>query len=386
MRSRSPFAVLCINLFLVNSVHAQFVPGHIFVAQSDDDACIGAGRDRIWEIDPTTGDFTLFAQLFGDECAGMSGLTFTPDGTHLRASQFSLSRIVEFDSEGNFTTVLDESDGIFLPGGSNNIAYDAAGNFYVLNGFGAPILRFPEDGGPGTIFADREDGVVGGGAIAFAADGDLYYAGFEEDQVVRITPQGEGIVFDVYPFNVNVLNLTADASGNVYVIVSGPPTGTEILRYHTGDPSSRQVVAIGVWGYGIATTPDNTALYLAQSGGKLSTVDVADGTVDVVAESSDYLPLFGLGIAVAPVRPGDLNKNGSIDLADFAVFQRCFQSLCPKVYDVQVAGSVVLRHCFPVQTGGDSGAGPECLAADLSGNGQVDLSDLSQFIAVLDGP
>ena len=385
MRSRTPFAVLCMTLFFVNSVHAQFVPGHIFVAQTDDERCIGAGRDRIWEIDPTTGEFTLFAQLFGNECGEMSGLTFTPDGTHLRASQFSPSRIVEFDSEGNFTTVLDESDGIFLPGGSNNIAYDAAGNFYVLNGFGAPIRRFPADGGPGTIFADREDGVVWSGAIAFAADGDLYYAGSFEDQVVRITPEGEGFVFDEYPFNVNVFTLTADGSGNVYVKVSRP-TGTEILRYRTGNPNSQQVVVSAVPGSSMTVSPDNMHLFLAASGGTVYSVDLGDGTVGVVAQSSDYLPLFGAGIAVAPVRPGDLNKNGSIDLADFAVFQRCFQSLCPKVYEVQVAGSVVLRQCSPVQSGGDSGAGPECLAADLTGNGQVDLSDFSQFIAVLDGP
>ena len=54
--------------------------------------------DCIWEIDPETGEVSLFAELAEEECGNISGLAFTPDGTRLRASFQLRNQILELDS------------------------------------------------------------------------------------------------------------------------------------------------------------------------------------------------------------------------------------------------------------------------------------------------
>ena len=179
----------------------QFVPGHVFVAESSGKLCMQQeiyGHDRIWEIDPETGEGTLFVEIPDDMCGFLTGLAFTLDGTRLRASSWTQSWILEFDSEGKMTIALDFTDGIACPWGFNNLAYDAHGNFYVVNKCTRNILWFPADGGPPTVFADATEGVSDGGAIAFAADGDLYMAHFLEgtSRLRRITPDGNAFPFD----------------------------------------------------------------------------------------------------------------------------------------------------------------------------------------------
>lgn len=166
-------------LLLASAARGQFVPGHVFVAESTGKLCQNQeiyGHDRIWEMDPQTGEATLFVQIPEEMCGFLTGLAFTPDGSRLRASSFMQSWILEFDSQGNMTIALDVSDGIACPWGFNNLAYDADGNFYVANQCTRNILRFPSGGGPPTVFADAADGVDDLEAIAFAADGDLYVA------------------------------------------------------------------------------------------------------------------------------------------------------------------------------------------------------------------
>ena len=137
----------------------EFVPGHIFVSHIPNIFCAKPPEieppDRILEIDPETGEFSLFVEL--PECKHMTGLTFTPDGTRLRASALVTSEILEFDPDGKFTVVLDADDGISGPGGTNNITYDGEGNFYVVNAGSNTLMRFPPDGGPGTVLADWDD-------------------------------------------------------------------------------------------------------------------------------------------------------------------------------------------------------------------------------------
>jgi hypothetical protein len=49
------------------STVAQFVPGHIFVSDFTDKVCASEFYpDRIWEVDPETGDSWLFAELTGE--------------------------------------------------------------------------------------------------------------------------------------------------------------------------------------------------------------------------------------------------------------------------------------------------------------------------------
>ena len=81
----------------------------------------------------------------------------------VRASLGDTDQIVEFDSDGNMTVVLDAGDGITGPGGGNNLAYDVQGNFYVaVSSPRNAVLRFPVGGGPRTVFVDQSDGAGGG--------------------------------------------------------------------------------------------------------------------------------------------------------------------------------------------------------------------------------
>jgi len=58
-----------IALGLGTPARGQFVPGHVFVSDPSPKFCeFGEffGWDRIWEIDPETGEVTLFAELTDD--------------------------------------------------------------------------------------------------------------------------------------------------------------------------------------------------------------------------------------------------------------------------------------------------------------------------------
>ena len=85
--ARTIFAVLTAFVLLPgNSLGAQFVRGHIYVSVSEGEGCDLGGREWIVEIDPATGDWSVFADSFLDEgICDVSGLRFTPDGTRLLA-------------------------------------------------------------------------------------------------------------------------------------------------------------------------------------------------------------------------------------------------------------------------------------------------------------
>jgi DNA-binding beta-propeller fold protein YncE len=97
---------------------AQFTPGHIFVSDFASKHCAGQGYpgDRIWEIDPETGEVSLFVELQDEWCGGIEALVFTPDGTRLRAAQYLQSRIIELDADANPTVLYTSSDGIIVQG------------------------------------------------------------------------------------------------------------------------------------------------------------------------------------------------------------------------------------------------------------------------------
>ena len=281
-----------------------FVPGHVFVSEPSPKLCkLGEfyGWDRIWEIDPETGEVTLFVELADDWCGAVTGLTFTPDGTRLRASQLINSRILEFDAEGNVEVVLDSTDGISGPWGSNNLAYDDEGNFYVVNAGNRTIMKFPADGSPETVFADSTDGIAGPGAIAFAADGDLYFANVQGGNfVLRITPDGEASLFDDYG-NDDPWALTADDAGHVYVGLEN----AILYRYDAGDPDSREVLVSFPFGatFSMTMSPDQGSIYVGSpSFQQLFAVDVTDGTVSSLAEFPEG-SIAGLGIAVVRSPP-----------------------------------------------------------------------------------
>ncbi len=159
-------------------VRAEFTPGHIFVSGHAGKHCAGPFEqypgDRIWEINPETGEVSLFIELQDEWCGGIMALAFTPDGTRLRAVQRLANRIIELDSEGNLSLLYDGSDAIALPFGRSCIAYDRQNNFYVA-GFDR-IVRFAAGSNVSEIYADRvSDPLIRetGGGITIDAAGDL---------------------------------------------------------------------------------------------------------------------------------------------------------------------------------------------------------------------
>ncbi len=281
----------------------QFKCGNVFVAESSFKLCHEpptASPDRIWELNPHTGEAKLFAVIPDELCTFLTGLAFTPDGTRLRASALLRNEIWEFDSEGNWTTVLGPADGIACPIGFNNLAYDAQGNFYVANDCGDNILRFPADGGPGTLFTSGTGVLL---AMAFAADGDLYFTTLLNNfnRLMRVTPDGIATEFDNYGSIITGETLTADKNGFVYVALENG----EILRYRTGNPASRQVFTTLICSLQCSMTmsPDQKLIYFHR-GKELWTIDVEDGTTTQLLYFLPPPPLGPSGgIAVAPAPP-----------------------------------------------------------------------------------
>ncbi len=309
MKTRGTLIAACVLLVLGSGARGQFTPGHVFVADIDEKNCTFpafAGGDRIWEIDPATGNVTLFVELTAEQCGLFSGLAFTPDGSRLRAS-LSRGQIVELDSEANLSVVLDGADGISQP---SALTYDADGNLYVLvvGGEGALsaglVLRFAQGGPPETVFANQQQGIFFSrlGDMAFAADGDLYVADILGNRVLRIAPAGSVFVFDEF---VRAHAVTADRGGHVYV---GTDLG-EIFRYDAGDPGSKELLvdlreSTPFIFPTMTMSPDDSRIYVETVFKELFAVDPVDGTVTTVATLSEAF-LTIEGIAVVPLTDND---------------------------------------------------------------------------------
>jgi len=65
-------------------VAGEFIPGHVYIAVEDLEPCDFGFEEWIIEIDPDTGESTIFADPSDDLCV-VNGLRFTPDGMKLRA-------------------------------------------------------------------------------------------------------------------------------------------------------------------------------------------------------------------------------------------------------------------------------------------------------------
>ncbi len=272
---------------------ADFIPGRVYISGRTLEPCAWGPNERIFEFDPLTGESREFAVLPEQYCTGLTGLTFTPDGAALRASVWLPSTILEFDGNANVGVALGPGDGIRGPLGSNNIAYDADGNFYVVNFGAANILRFPAGGGPPIIFADGSNGISGGGPIALAPNGDLYYALEGATELLRFTGPHQGSVFDTLPNR--LWSLATDSHANLFVL-----TSDAVYRYDGGDPNTRELLApLQITGLvsSITMSPDESAVYVA-SLGRVLAVDASNGSVLDLGFINDPRVVLGTGIAV----------------------------------------------------------------------------------------
>jgi len=303
----------------------------------------------------------LFAEMPLSQCRALQALVFTPDGTRLRAGRFISDDILEFDSEGNHRVVLNASDGINGPTSGNGLSYDGRGDLYVVNYPPRNILRFPGGTAPGSVFADAADGIINAGGIAFAADGNMYYLANRGvfDEVLLFSPNGQHLIFDGYGPNVSPVTLAADRVGNVFLSTHMG----DVYRYRAGDPGSRElVVSTDLFGgvHVMALSLDERRLYVAS--GNLFVVNIDGGTVKLLGEVPSPVgdTVTGVGIAVAPLRPGDFNRNGDLDQDDFVIMVPCLSG--------------------PSESLPDTG----CVEADSDGDGDLDLRDVAAFFEAFD--
>ncbi len=368
-RKRILAGLLAVVLGAGVAARGEFVPGHLYVsAYTGEPACMEfGGPEAIIEIDPDTGEMWVFAISDDHDMCVVSGLLFTPDGERLFLLNWAESTVLSFLPDGSSEIYLDASDGLAAPSGANGLAFDAGGDLYVAN-WNSRILRFPADGGPATVFADWKDGLLGGGALDFAPNGDLFYCGIYADGVIRITPEGKGSLFDPLP---GPGSLGFDRAGNLFVAAGQAGVGATIYRYDDADPDTRRILAEGFLGWSgqanpLTLSPDGSTVYYADGGGELYAVDADDGEITYVGNID--LPglrghgMYAAGLTFPPVSPGDIDADGDVDLNDFALFDSCITG----------------------PGGGVGGSG--CQAADINEDGDVDWADFSLFQVAFTGP
>lgn len=323
MRSRcKPGVVLATGLVgSVGSVAvADFTPGALYVsARGHDCGSVfpPSNPDRIYEFIPATGAWNVFAELpkgpspMGGHC-GISGLTFTPDGSHLRASFQGSSSILELDGGGNWTVALNNANGITSPFGSNNLAYDPSGSLFVVNAGGTSsttnIMKFAGGAGTGTVFAAGAQGVISGGPIAAGPDGSIYYNpsiyGPQQNPgaILHYAPNGAFSLFDTLPF---VGSLATDAAGNLYASSAGG-----LYRYAAANPMLKSLVVAFPFfsdGPAIAQSASGDKMYYIagnSNGGAIWELDLVTGTYSEVAKTPTFqIEYIGLGLTMYVPEP-----------------------------------------------------------------------------------
>lgn len=343
------FACALLSPALVTPILGQFVPGHVFVSVISGEGCFNGDFNGILEIDPTTGEVNVFADI-DDGLCDVTGLTFTPNGDRLLAMNYGawfegdLGNIQSFAANGTSTILLDESDGLAGPSGFNGIAYDREGNLYVVTGDNEFIMRYAPDG-TSEVFADAQDGVVFQGSIAIAPNGDVFFCSHRTDEVVRITPDGVGTLFDIPPNR--PWAITVDRQGNLYV----GSASTDIYRYEDAVAANREVLTPRFASVlrAIGLSLDQTILYVAAS--TIECGSKALIAIDIETRQNSLLACFistSYGLAVHINYLADLDYDHDIDLQDFGIFSN--------------------------------------FLLDLNGDSDGDVADLAVLVSTLTGP
>lgn len=317
MKLTSFLSVATLFLFTVLA-RAEFIPGQVFVAEFAREACHGPfdlyPGDRIWRINPETGEKFLFAALDEEACGSITDMIFTPDATRLRVAQYVKNRILEFDSDGNYTILYDVSDGIFAPTSANCMTFDAQGNFYVS--VFHSILKFAANSQTREVYASNiNDPFIGeSGPIAFDSLGYLYYTndggGGQPARMLQFSAPNSRVVFQT-SFMTTPNSLQGDSCGHLFVAYRQGPKypGVEMIsRFQNGDPATESVLIEGASSLGfsprIALDPTQTILYVTTE-----KFDPMPGDYRVerfsiptgIMESFVQMPSFPVGLTVVPV-------------------------------------------------------------------------------------
>lgn len=280
---------------------ADFVPGRVYVADAGVPPVFDGGPpDRIWEVNPDTGETRLFATIPEEFCGGFQSLAFTPDGRFLRGAALATSCILEIDGAGNVNVALDSQDGIRLPHG---VGFDAQQRFHVANSQPPELVRFDADGGPPETVLGPSDGLATGISLAFEATGDVWAAHSvtSAPNLFRIT--GEG---DVQAFHLSSLlpgSIVAHPSGDIY-LQSVSLLNFGIFRLPQGDPGEMARINHDDPPFGtISLSASGDELYVA---GPSEFARISLATGDVLGSFPLPGSTPGTGMAVYVPEPGVL--------------------------------------------------------------------------------
>ncbi len=298
-RFLAPGAALLLALFGTSGALAGFVPGRVYVADAGVPPVFDGGPpDRIWEVNPDTGETRLFATIPEEYCGGFQSLAFTPDGRFLRGAALATSRILEIDGSGNVNVALDSQDGIRLPQG---VGFDAQQRFHVANSQPPELVRFDADAGPPETVLDTSDGLATGISLAFEATGDVWAAQSVTSAPNLFRINGEG---DVQPFHLPGLlpgSVAAHPTGDIY-LQSVSLLNFGIFRLPRGDPAGVERINHDALPFGtISLSATGDELYVAGPS-EFARISLASG--DVLGSFPLPGSTPGTGMAVFVPEPG----------------------------------------------------------------------------------
>lgn len=281
---------------------ADFVPGRLYMVENIVEGCNSQQRSVIRELDPTTGNARLFAEIPNGLCGVHYGMTFTPDGQYLRVGEFLRSQVLQIDGDGNVSVALGPADGVQGTVGMNGMVYGASGDFFLSNGgLTRHIRRYPATGGPSEIFADANDGLRNSGSLAAGSDGKIYFANHAgSPAVIRFSADGVGTVVDNDIVSSAFASLVVDDRGDLY---SWAAAG--ICRYRSGAPGSREfVAAVPFQTYNCITfSPLDGKLYLVGTSMFITALDRDSGALAPVESGYPRSGFQGTGAAVYVPEP-----------------------------------------------------------------------------------
>ncbi|MCH7720278.1 MAG: hypothetical protein IH988_04725 [Planctomycetes bacterium] len=207
--------------------------------------------------------------------------------------------------------------------------------------------------------------------LAFGSDGTLY--GFDNisKQLITIDPlTGEGTAVGFVVTSGTGLAFTPD--GTLYLV--GSPGGVPGL--YTVDPGTGKGTLVGTFGSDFTSTEGLTVIgdVLYASGHRCDppSFDVLVTLDRETGEATQIGPYCSGGCKDGPYMnglaflpgPGDVDRDGDVDLDDFSIFQLCF------------TGPLEIEEPLPV----------ECQVLDTDKDNDLDLRDFAVFQAGFTGP
>jgi hypothetical protein len=181
----------------------------------------------------------------------------------------------------------------------NDLAFNNAGNLFVLDGVTNSVLKYTPNGVKTTFAGPLSSAPL---ALAFGPTGDLYVT-LNNGSVLKITANGTVANFASglnQPFGIAV-----DAAGNVYVSDIAANT---VFKFNSAGTAVSFPAGVGINQPNSLTFDRFGNLYVYENGAQQLIKITPAGNVSNFGQSS-----FVGGLAIAPLAKGDFNSDGFAD-------------------------------------------------------------------------